>query len=283
MIRGRRIQRVAAILSCCLLVQLLGDRAVANSVGEGSGSLDGGGSGGGALTVGLTVSSDGVVSYPASSVQAPSPYFIYTTPYISPTDPVSTLCPVPNATPPIGWILLVFVIDVKTSTIVSTTARCIPINTTAPTATVGVLRAPTIGEVWQRVPIPMPSIGVSPAGEGVTGLPTWLWSAGPDTIAINVQLNGWRVTGTATRTSYSFDPGIGPRKVASGAGSLQHPAATFLYETKGPYTVAVSSTWTATVTMTGPGLPTRTTNIGSATLTNSRPYSVVEIRSVLTG
>ena len=74
---------------------------------------------------------------------------------------------------------------------------------------------PTIGEIWNATNIPTPSLSTSPITDGVTGLETWLWATGPDTITVTTApLNGYTVTGTATRTGYTFDFDDGPIPVS---------------------------------------------------------------------
>ena len=70
---------------------------------------------------------------------------------------------------------------------------------------------------------------------------------------------------------------------AAPGGSEATPAVTHMYERKGTYRVAVGTIWTATVAMTGPGVVARPTPIGSAWLTVSADYPVIEVRSDLTG
>ncbi len=260
------------------------DATVQPNGGDGGGGIHHG-PGGGTLTVGLTVSMDGSPGLPASSPGLPSPYKVIATPSHDPTSPIAGLCN-PGGGINFGWIWEVRVIDTTTGALISDTPLCVALGPGTPPPGPGPIEAtpPTIGEIWKQVAIPQPPLELSPPDEGVTGLDTWMWSTSPATITIDAAINGWTVTGVATRTAFVFDAGEGDGaalRTADG-GSLAHPALSHVYETKGTYTVEVAAIWTATVTMTGPGIVARRTPIGTAWLTVSGDYPVVEVRSNLT-
>ena len=254
-----------------------------------SGSSGGGidvGPGGGSLTVGLTVSFNGAPGVAAGSSSAQRPYKILSFPLYDHSITAQGLCANPAGFQGLGWNWDITVISNSTGLIVSHRIDCIALHDPdapgPPPATAAPPQPPTIGEIWQTAGIPNPALGVSPADEGVTGLDTWVWTNGPDTIAINAAFNGWIVTGIATRTDYAFDGGDGQLRSSAIGGSLTQPAFTYVFETKGERTLRIASRWTATLTMSGPGLPPTPTSIGTATLTTGASYPIVEIRSILT-
>jgi hypothetical protein len=86
---------------------------------------------------------------------------------------------------------------------------------------------------------------------GLTGLDTWLWCDGPGTVNVAVTLRGW--TAEATMDPVQFTWAIGGtasgRFHADECGSEADPAASWMPETKGPYTVTLTSTWAGTWTL----------------------------------
>jgi hypothetical protein len=142
---------------------------------------------------------------------------------------------------------------------------------------------PTIGEVWRAIQLPLPVIGVNPVTRGVTGLATRLWSGGPQTARVRATIDGFTVTGTARVVEYRFATDEGYLG-ASGPGSEPNPAFTHDFATKGPHTLLVSSVWSATVAMTGPGVTIPIPiDIDIAVLTATADYPVTEVRSRLVG
>jgi hypothetical protein len=239
---------------------------------------------GGTLTVGLTVSLDGSPGVPADSHDAPSPYRVVATPAHDATSPLAGLCKPDDGTM-WGWTWRVQVIATATGAVVSDEPECIaysPADGPPGPGPVGAI-PPTIGEIWRTAHIPDPPLELSPPDDGVTGLATWMWSSSPDTIAIDATLDGWTVHGVAHRTAFVFDAGDGGAVQRGAGGTEGSPAVAHMYERKGTYRVAVGTIWSATVAMTGPGVVARPTSIGSAWLTVSGNYPVIEVRSNLTG
>ncbi len=244
----------------------------------------GGGPGGGTLTVGLTVSIDGSPGIPAASDQAPRPYRVVAVPAHDPTNPLAGICPSATGFAGFGWIFTVTTSDNTNGAIIAIDTRCVPL--TGPLANglpPGPAQPPTIGEIWRTAVIPLPTLGLSPPDVGVTGLATWMWSTSAKTVVINATIDGWTVVGIAVRSGFVFDSGEGSNQNSDDGGSPTTPALVHTFETKGVETVEVGTVWIANVTMTGPGVPVRDTNIGSATLSVSADYPVVEIRSRLIG
>ena len=135
---------------------------------------------------------------------------------------------------------------------------------------------PTHPEIVAVVcPAPPPAtLGRDPAGEGVTGLETYLWASPASSISASGSIRGYPVTCTLTPTSWTFTTGDGATYTTQQHGA-PHPghAATHIYETVGDYTLGLTVTWT------------RTTSAGADdfTQTHTEPYHVYEIRSDLVG
>jgi hypothetical protein len=263
--------------------------AAFGDTGSGSGGL-GGGSNDPSITVGLRVYAPGAgtTSFAPHDAAAPRPVRYEAIPNHSPPPGLDNLCNA-GAPPAIvwGWRYTVNTIDNATGQVLATEQVCVAFPTadrSAPPPPPPLPLPPTIGEIWDAIGIPAPGLGVDPAAEGVVGLETRLWSGGGTDVAVGVAINGFTVTGTAHLTEYRFDPGDGTITSDTTAGSHDAPAARHVYDRKARYTLGVASVWQATVTMTGPGFAAPVPiAIGSAVISATRVYRVVEVRSVLTG
>lgn len=240
--------------------------------------------GGGTLGVGLTVVVDGHPGVPAGSGTLPRPYRIVATPAYDANDPLAGLCPNAAGWSGFGWWWTLDTVDRVTGSVVATRAQCVAVpgpGTIGPGPVP--VQPPTIGEVWDQVALGVPMLRVSPAGRGVTGLDTRLWAAGPSTVRIAVAIGPWRAVGVATRVGYALDAGDGVLHVQRDGGSSTRPAFHHTFERTGRQRLVLGSVWTATVTLSGPGLPGRATPIGTAVLGVATDYPVDQIRSVLVG
>ena len=74
-----------------------------------------------------------------------------------------------------------------------------------------------------------------------------------------------------------------PRVESSTPGSEANPSAEYMYETKGDYTVTLTVWWSGDFTFSGNGVPPQTETLGESSRSSSRPYHVIEVRSVLVG
>lgn len=168
--------------------------------------------------------------------------------------------------------------------IVNSETRCVPVN---PDGTPGALPAlppiPSTGDIWRVAlrEIDAPRLGVNPSPIGLTGLETWLWYDGPGELQVATSIGPWTITGTAHLAEVSFDLGNGDTVTADHAGSEADPAGRYVYETKGTYEVVVTARWTADFVLSGPGLPARSTPMGSAVLHSNAEYPVQEVRGLL--
>jgi len=126
---------------------------------------------------------------------------------------------------------------------------------------------------------PRPEIG------GLTGLDTWLWCEDPGTVSIGVALRGWTAEASmqAVEFSWAVDGTAAAGFTASGCGSEPDPAATWMPETKGPYSVTLTSTWAGTWVLSYNGFPGGSFPLGPVEFAAPTvPYPVSEYRGRLT-
>jgi hypothetical protein len=163
-------------------------------------------------------------------------------------------------------------------TIVDDRFECIPFpngDTSVQPPAPALPAVPTFAEAWNSVHLPAPTISFDPADHGITGLETRISTDGPTTLAITATIRGYTITGTATLDHYTISVDSGPTEVTD--------STRYTFETKGQHVVAVGAVWRGVATMSGPDLPTSlpAIDLGEATITATRPYTVNEIRSVL--
>jgi hypothetical protein len=250
------------------------------------------------LGVGLLVAAPGHrgalgTTYHSDDPAAPRPLYTRAIPATSGGDPdLSNLCFTPEGPqgPEYGlgngWWFEIHLFSAADGRDLGTTgAVCQPLTAPAadgPPAPPEIPQPPTIGEVWRAVGLGAPPLGTSPAVRGVTGLPTWVWTAPAAPVGVAVTLDGYRVAGTARAEGYAVYTGDGDWVRVDGAGRPDDPALAHTYETRGVYRLGVATIWTATATMTGPGLAAPlTVDLGAALVTNARDYPVISVRSVL--
>ena len=82
---------------------------------------------------------------------------------------------------------------------------------------------------------------MSPETNGITGLPTWVWTSGSAPVGVSVTLLGYRVTGTARVVGYGVFPGEGGWVRSRVAGGPGDPAFAHTYETVGTYRLGVAT------------------------------------------
>lgn len=146
---------------------------------------------------------------------------------------------------------------------------------------------PTAAELRGLAQAPAPTINVAPNGRGVTGLPVRLWADPPAPVAVGpLVLRGWSVKGRAESTKWEWSMGDmagtrnpDPNLSSTRAGSAADPAATYTYETKGGYTITMTVTYNGGFTVTGPFGVTVNADIGAVSVSASRAYDVIEVRS----
>ena len=86
---------------------------------------------------------------------------------------------------------------------------------------------------------------------GLTGLDTWLWCDNPGEVNVAVTLRGWTAEATVepAQFAWAISGTASAGFHADGCGSEADPAASWMPETMGPYTVALTSTWAGTWTL----------------------------------
>ncbi|HEX4490070.1 MAG TPA: hypothetical protein VH914_02600 [Acidimicrobiia bacterium] len=249
------------------------------------------------LGVGLLVATPGAhgglgATYRADDPGAPRPMYTRAIPATSEHPDLSNLCFTPaGPTGPEyglgnGWLFDIHLFSTADGRDLGTIGSiCQPLTAPAvdgPPAPPDVPQPPTIGAVWRAIGLGAPPLGTSPAARGVTGLPTWIWTGAAAPAGVAVGLDGYRVAGTARVAGYAVYTGEGRWARVASAGTPDAPALTHTYEHRGTYRLGVATIWTASATMTGPGLGAPITiDLGAALVTNARDYPVVSIRSVL--
>jgi hypothetical protein len=248
------------------------------------------------LGVGLLVSTPGAggghETFGAGDPHAPRPVFTRAIPaaggtgagglaYLCQIGPMDPTQPLGN-----GWIFSIELFATSNGADLGTIRTiCEPFAPGAPglqPAPPALPQPPTIGEIWRAAGLPTPPIGVSPPANGITGLPTWVWTAGSAAVAVAVNLGGYRVAGRARIVGYGVFPGEDGWVRSRVAGKAGDPAFAHTYETVGTYRLGVATLWSADAVMTGPGLANPLTiALGTAVVTNARDYPVTQIRSRL--
>lgn len=174
-----------------------------------------------------------------------------------------------------------------------TPQKCLP-NPRPPAEAQPAAPVPTVPpeEIWQRVPLPQPTWGLNPGNNGLTGLDTWLWDpSGGAPVTASVDLGGFTATATAKPVKYvwrMWEPTDKPNRnphpvvVSNVPGSAAKPAASYMYETRGDFTVTQTVTWAGTYTLVGPGV-SDVVDLGTTTTSSSRTYHVIEVRGARVG
>ena len=157
----------------------------------------------------------------------------------------------------------------------------------------------TLRRVSELAILPAPTIGISPASEGITGAPVRLWAAGiPEAwVALPAAaLDGKRIEIEARPSAFAWDAGdtgtAAPRSTyeTPNAGNPSSPAVEHVYETKssvgrpgeGVYTISVAVTWERRYRVVGVADPCNDwCDLGPGGTSTSMPYRVGEVRAVL--
>lgn len=141
---------------------------------------------------------------------------------------------------------------------------------------------PTGDQILKSKDLPLPGIGIDPQVRGLTGLQTWLWYEGAQTVHLSLSLAGYSVTASVRAVRFSWTSGDGGVYVVDLAGSEGSPAVRHIYQAKSTYRVGLQVAWAGSYTVTGLGRHLRGP-LGPVSVANSRRYPVVEVRSVLVG
>ena len=139
------------------------------------------------------------------------------------------------------------------------------------------------------VPIPATQVRLSPPGEGLVGMSTWLWFADPGELVVPVNLNGW--SGQARAHVARYDWAVGQDADGTGGedhvtsstpGDAGHPSATYVYHRHCACTVSVTAWWTGTYTVTEPAGTSVTIDLGQHAVTAAAAYPVKQLQAVIT-
>jgi hypothetical protein len=136
---------------------------------------------------------------------------------------------------------------------------------------------PTIEEAWRAANLSAPTIALDPPQRGVTGLTTHV-STGPSRpLTLAVRLGAYTMTGTASLVAHFLQIDDEQPRTFRDASSLD-----VMFETKGIHRIEIGAVWHAATAFSGPLLSRPlTADIGTATITATRTYTVTEVRSVL--
>ena len=138
---------------------------------------------------------------------------------------------------------------------------------------------PTAAEILASCPAPpAPALGVNPVQRGVTGLETYLWASPAEPLSTGGTIRGYAVGCRLEPVRWTFSTGDGATYSSDHAGgpAPDHVAA-HVYDARNEpgedYTIDLTVTWR------------RITNVSADTVTvsDSRPYHVVEVRSAPQG
>jgi hypothetical protein len=140
---------------------------------------------------------------------------------------------------------------------------------------------PTPAEIWGKVPLSTASIGANPDAEGLTGLETLLWYEGAaGGVQLNLSIRGYSVAVRARPVLFTWNTGDGTVSSVRSPGSAASPALNHIYETRGDFTVSLVTTWEGSYSFSGFDVSSGG-SLGAVTVSRSRPYHVIEARSVL--
>lgn len=205
----------------------------------------------------------------------------------------------PGAPPPepvteYGTIWLVVMENVETGEVIAERVSCRFRDQPPPPVPPA---PPTPGDVIsETAPLLAVEPAHSPTVRGLTGLDTWLWCTGGESVSTPpATLNGWTYVATAARTGVSWDiagPAVDGAEPAvtslpgDGCGTEAQPSATWTPEVTGAYTITANGVWTGsyTATMNWEGIVVSIGPIGIGTVTVSDepvPFDVIESPGVL--
>ncbi len=187
--------------------------------------------------------------------------------------------------------------------------QCIPYSAQAPQ-----VPAPDLVDIEGAIHdemlkrLPRPAVGVNPGQRGLTGLETYFWyedgtnrslesvdhDGNPATapvpgLEVAANAGPYAITGRVAVVRYQWritpakGPGAGRDRAtltSTTPGSPEHPAARYVFETKGRYTLTIETLWDGSYTWTVSGQE-GSGSLGEVPLSQSRDYDVTEVRAVL--
>jgi hypothetical protein len=196
--------------------------------------------------------------------------------YGNPGDPAACDITTSQLTPTgVGTLYFMEVISLADGSTLSSGFRCI-----APGEDPVPPDPPTREEVFDSAPIPDPAIHVSPIGDGLVGLDTWLWGDPHGTVAVSVTLRGWTVSGQVSPVSWVFETSNGGHYAADNPGSEANPVGRHVFSRSGTYTISHTVEWGGSFSVSGYGLTFAVGDLGGA-FASTLGYDVIEIEAVI--
>jgi hypothetical protein len=123
---------------------------------------------------------------------------------------------------------------------------------------------------------------VSPVGDGLVGLDTWLWGEPHGTVSVSVSLRGWTVSGAVSPLSWVFQTSDGGSYAAGHPGTEANPVGRHPFSRSGTYTISHTVEWGGDFSVSGYGLTFAVGELGDAFAT-ALGYDVIEIEAVIGG
>lgn len=134
-------------------------------------------------------------------------------------------------------------------------------------------------EVFDRAPIPIPEVNISPDGRGLVGLDSWLWYDQATEATAAVDLAGWHPEVSARIVEWEYDMGEG-ETVSGDRQPTEADPYTYLYRRHCSCRVTVRTWWSGTYTATHPLLVQPIViPLGRQSFESSRGYDVIEIEA----
>src|SRR6266508_880977 len=139
---------------------------------------------------------------------------------------------------------------------------------------------PSPYEAWGFAPIPAPEVNINPHGDGLVGLPTWLWYDQETARELVVDAPPfWTLTITVGVVGYEWDMGNGDIVYSTEPGTEEDPSATYVYQHDCQCEVVATVVWGGSYVVTGPGFEPFTVDIGTRRFAGPpRPYYVPEVQ-----
>lgn len=159
---------------------------------------------------------------------------------------------------------------------------------TSPAAVAAPPAPPTMAEIRDRTPLPLPAFGVAPT-IGLAGAQsdakTALWDDnGAGGRTVNLTLRGYTVVVRSNPGEWRWNPGGGAGViVTTRPGTATDPAVQHTYSTAGTYTVTLDVTWSGSYTYSGNGSAAQTVSLPATTRSASVDHRVDAVQPVLEG
>ena len=141
---------------------------------------------------------------------------------------------------------------------------------------------PSPYEVWGAAPVPVPEVRINPHGDGLVGLPVWLWYDQATTQSLTVAAPPfWSLTIDVGIVGYRWDLGNGDTATGTVPGSEAAPSAIYTYEHDCACAVTATAIWGGRYTVTGPDFEPFTVELGTREFTGPpHDFPVHEVQAV---